>query len=287
MIVNILLTKTLAVTRVKSQKQIRTTMSKNMKKELLYFQFPLCWNQKIIIDPNKSLDQAISYGIFYWSLKLKNEIQSESDRIRKSCEFFSYQTNIALTKESAKDIYRFQLDQEKSFGPQPITSVKRDILHSFRNNPSNLDLFLAYVAVKSLIGYKSWQRTTKLAIISRMVGAKNKTALDSILKNNPKVLEFYSQYVNEKGVIKRYKFDKLICNLQALNFIQSYFGLDRSVFFSLSLTTDQLADTVKAWKLKKNYQAIQRTARQKINGPEKVNKRKSKVELLIEVSQYN
>ncbi|MDD4033460.1 MAG: hypothetical protein PHS48_09485 [Bacteroidales bacterium] len=186
------------------------------------------------------------------------------ENLHRADHFFGYEPNPKLTQINAKPVENFQQEQEQLHGAQPLTMCKRVIMERFMDQPDDIELLLAYLGIKSLIGRKTWQRTTKLAVISRMIGAKNAEALKWVLENNPQAKAIYQHYFDNKGTIRRHRFDKLIHRLQDLGFLKSYFGKDRSIYLSFTLDMRELTDAIISLESDRNHRAKEREARERI-----------------------
>jgi hypothetical protein len=83
---------------------------------------------------------------------------------------------------------------------------------AFRDAKVDLDLFRAYIGIKSMIGQRTFISTNKPAILSRMIGCKSKAAFQhfSTDKNLMPTVEKY---------LKRYHMDKLLFALAERRFI--------------------------------------------------------------------
>ncbi len=136
---------------------------------------------------------------------------------------------------------------EKQFGKDAMPTCKMDFLFSFNDDPSNIDLFRAYIAVSSLIGQRNFITSNKPAVLSRMVGLKSKQAFEyfttqgkSIDKNILTTVEKYS---------KRYHMDNLLLTLAERKFIMYLTKPKVSViYFSKYMTPSELAAMIKEKK---------------------------------------
>jgi hypothetical protein len=146
--------------------------------------------------------------------------------------------NPALHIQKASKVLDFQQDQERLHGQQPMPSISKKIVFSFRDNPKDLELFLAYVAIRSIIGRNHWKRTSKQAIVSRMIGAKSNQALDYILTNDPALKAIYTKYIS------RYQFDKLMSRLLIGKFISAKISRRHALYVSCQLGMEQLGDAI-------------------------------------------
>jgi hypothetical protein len=166
------------------------------------------------------------------------EVEKHSDCI------FHYQIHVALSFfniqlgsqaiENYNEVEKYCLKHEQKFGKQPFPSMGLNLLFSFRDNPENIELLLAFAAIKSLIGQRNFTATNKDTIVMRMIGAKNKEALQEAIKNKS-LKAIYAKYIN------RYWIDKLLNELLIKNFISSKVGFKRKLYISTTLNNSELA----------------------------------------------
>ena len=186
--------------------------------------------------------------------------------LNRACEYYGYDANPALIQSHAKPVIEFQKEQEELFGKQPITKMDHDVVKRFIEEPKDIELLCAHIGIKSLMGHMSWARTTKIAILSRMLGSKHKKALDYLLANDNKAKAVYDGYVNSEGIIKRLQFQKLIHRLLDQGLLKSYFGQGRFIYLSFTLEMKELAITVKQWKSAMIHMNAEQEARKIIRG---------------------
>jgi hypothetical protein len=146
--------------------------------------------------------------------------------------------NPALHTRQAREVLSFQQQQEQLHGPQPMPSISTMIAFGFRDNPKEIELFLADAAIRSIIGRYHWKRTSKQAIVSRMIGAKSNQALDYLLNNDPALKAIYLQYIG------RYQFDKLMTRLLIGKFITAKISRRGALYVSNSLDMEQLGNAI-------------------------------------------
>ena len=97
-------------------------------------------------------------------------------------------------ERSSIPVADFKGKEEARHGKQPMPMIKVDIALRFKNNPQNIELFLAYVAIKSLLGIgkkarqKGYVRTYKKAIVGRMIGAKDQASLDELISSSKLIM---------------------------------------------------------------------------------------------------
>jgi len=146
-------------------------------------------------------------------------------------------------ERSSQPVADFKEKEEARHGRQPMPMIKVDIAFRFKNNPQNLELFLAYIAIKSLLGIgrkarqKKYVRTYKRTVVGRMIGAKDQASLDELLSSSQIAREQFHKY----GC--RYHFDKLIKRLEEEHFIKTFYSnkVFRGICISNTLTKKQLA----------------------------------------------
>lgn len=135
---------------------------------------------------------------------------------------------------------------EQMFGKDSQVSVKTDMAFKFRDSLEDLDLFRAYIGVKSKIGMKDFATTSKPEILSRMIGCKSK--------------EVYEYYKTKKHLMptvekysKRYHMDKLLDTLVERRFIMYLSKPKVSVIYvSRHLEPEKLGEAIRKTNVKPN-----------------------------------
>ena len=102
---------------------------------------------------------------------------------------------------------------EDKFGHDAMPFCKKSMLFEFIENPKDIDLFRAYIGIKSLIGQKVYVTTHKTVILSRLMGCKSNNALKNFLKSNKSAKEIYDKYSVRRQI------DKLLFKLMERGFI--------------------------------------------------------------------
>lgn len=157
-------------------------------------------------------------------------------------------------------------DFERKFGKDCWLSVKPLQAIDFRDSNEDLDLYRAYLAIKSLIGYKKYIETTRSVILMRMFGSKSYQALQDFLKSNPSVKDHFDKYSRTDKAM-RYNFNKLFTGLFSRGFIRGKLfvrGISRKIFLSIELTNDELAGRIIENSKKKNLIKSEQEAIKKI-----------------------
>ena len=128
---------------------------------------------------------------------------------------------------------------EQQFGSDVLPMVKTDMLVDFRDKPDDMDLFRAFISIKSLIGIDNFTLTTKDAIISRMVGCKTKKSFQYFIEHADNKKEELLPTVEKYK--KRDQMKNLFRTLIEKEFIMSLSkqGLNK-IYFSTYMEPEQL-----------------------------------------------
>lgn len=102
---------------------------------------------------------------------------------------------------------------EAVYGADSQPMVKPSMLIDFRDSGKDIDLFRAYIGIRSLIGQKKFTSTYKSVILCRMLGCKTEKALDQFKQTNKNAMEVYNRYSGRK------RMDKLLFELMERGFI--------------------------------------------------------------------
>lgn len=153
----------------------------------------------------------------------------EADQNFKEAAIFHYQIkqatsslNISISnieviiKRYDKGI-ALQSKFEQLFGSDAMPMVKTSHLFDYLKNPKDLDLFRAYIAIRSMIGQRNFATTQKPAILGRMVGCKSVEAFKYFTEHKT----FKNKYLlpTVEKYSKRYQMDKLLFTLAERKFI--------------------------------------------------------------------
>lgn len=170
------------------------------------------------------------------------------------------------TIENYMTAYKYKSDFEQKYNPDSMPNVKPSMIFDFRDSGKDLQLFRAYIAIKSLIGFNRYIATTRNVILMRMFGCKSNQALNDFLKTNKEAKEEYEQ-INRTEKSLRYYFDKLFNNLLSKGFIKSKIferKVSRKIFLSVSLDYDNLANEIIKFSDKRNHKKNELNAKNKI-----------------------
>jgi len=155
---------------------------------------------------------------------------------------------------------------EQVYGPDCMPMIKPTQVFDFRDSGKDLELFRAYIGIKSLIGQKKFVITTRNVILMRMLGCKSNESLQAFISKNKDARDLYDKY-NRSEKALRYHFDKLFDKLLASGFLQSKIferSVSRKIFLSTTLTHDQLAKEIILYSQKGNFKKKEIEAREMI-----------------------
>lgn len=154
---------------------------------------------------------------------------------------------------------RLQEEFENRFGPDAMPFIKISMLLDFIHNPKDIDLFRAYVGIKSMIGRRNFISSNKPAILSRMIGCKSKAAFIYYTSNKYNRNKFLLPTVEKYS--KRYHMDKLLFTLAQRKYIMFLSRKDVSVLYlSRYMEPEELAQMIKNKKAKDDLKSRIRNA---------------------------
>ena len=189
---------------------------------------------------------------------------NKDSKFKEDC-ILSYQLHLATSNnhlgisiasiDSLIDYYktalRIQSDFEGQFGPDAMPFCKKDMLFDFIENPKDIDLFRAYIGIKSMIGRRNFISSNKPAILSRMIGCKSKASF-----------EYYTtdKYNKDENLLptvekycKRYHMDKLLLTLAERKYIMFLSKEKVSVIYlSKYMEPEELSKLIKETKSKQD-----------------------------------
>lgn len=87
---------------------------------------------------------------------------------------------------------------EAIYGADCCPGVKPSQIFEFRDTPKDINIFRAYIGIKSLIGHNNYVSTHKSVILSRMLGCKSNDSLKAFLKANKTANKVYEMYSGRK-----------------------------------------------------------------------------------------
>lgn len=142
---------------------------------------------------------------------------------------------------------------------EPFPMISTSLLFDFRdNNKTEFDIaqFAAYIAVRSILGKKSYCRTNKQMIVSRMFGYASNKQMQGTLK--PAIKDLFNKYSN------RYHIDKVLQQLELNWNVITYSSNMRGLLIGIKNKTsiDALALIAENRKLKNKISKLKDAKRE-------------------------
>lgn len=107
--------------------------------------------------------------------------------------------NIDRALKSYNEGKAIQTNFEKMFGNDSQPMIKVSQVCKFRDNTKDIDLFRAYIGIRSMVGRNKFATTNHFAILSRMTGCKNKASFEYFTTDK------YNKNKNLLPTVEKYK----------------------------------------------------------------------------------
>lgn len=145
---------------------------------------------------------------------------------------------------------------EQVYGNDCNPMVKPSQVIAFRESGKDLDLFRAYIGIRSIIGQKNFEITHKSVILCRMIGCKSNESLQEFIKRDTNAKEIYDKYS------KRYWMDWMLSELEMRGFITKISYPKWGIFVSTKIRDKELlAKTINEKKTRHQLKAKEKIAR--------------------------
>lgn len=204
----------------------------------IYLNFPVSLLRQAFINIREMCSNIMDYAIYKHSLSLSGD---QKKQVKDSADFFKIRLGtIKSTIENGKLI----MDHNKNTA---MTGISHTMLFDFYENEKNeseVAVLLAFLAIKSILGKKSYCRIHSEFLLCRMAGYNSKKEMSSLPDNLKKYL-------------KRYHMDCLKYELKCSFGLKIYGRYTRGFFVSFELTEEQLIRVVEL-KRKKHIEIIQK-----------------------------
>lgn len=192
----------------------------------VFFNFPISLLRPAFINMKKVCNDIIDYAIYKQSETLQG---NPAKRIKDSSEYFGITLgNITKSLENGKML--FQTTPDKT----AMTGISKGLLFEYYQNDKSdfeITLFLSFLAIKSILGKKSYCRITTDYLICRMAGYTSKSEITELPAN----LKIY---------LTRRKMDSLKMELKNSFGLKIYGRYTRGFFVSFELPIEQLIKEV-------------------------------------------
>ena len=210
-----------------------------------YLNFPIQLLAGFVVEPKKVLNEIVDYAIYQNSLKL--EFGNELQKIKESAIFYNMTLASAKrTLDNGKILYNSIPDNSPKVGLS--VSIFWDF---YKNDKSEFDkvCLLGFLAIKSILGVKSYCKVTNSYLWARMDGKANTIVEVNELSNE--VRKYANRYQTEN-----------IKNELILNWHLVYYSrYTRGFYVSLKMSLEDLI--FEAEKKRKSLKENQQKALQK------------------------
>lgn len=131
-------------------------------------------------------------------------------KVKQSVESLNMSNfNIDRALKSYNEGIKYKENFELKFGPDCWPGVKVSQICEFRDNLKDVDLFRAYIGIRSMVGRNSFVTTNHPAILSRMIGCKNKASFEYFTTDkynkNKNLLPTVEKFTGQKHQRQRIK----------------------------------------------------------------------------------
>ena len=203
------------------------------KSEVRYFNFPISLLKEYSNDFHKTLRKIFCYAIYCAVFKQEKintkykianaEFTNVELAIKQVLHFFKFKNSNGLTYyNEGKELYNSISENEA------ITGIEANILLDYKNNEKTefeKVVLLAYLSIKSILGTKTYCKTNKELLFSRMSGSTKTTS--SI---NNELVKY----------LTRYNFEKIITELSYDWNLKYYSYYTKGFYVSFKLTSAEL-----------------------------------------------
>ena len=190
-------------------------------------------------EPDDNIDQMLSLFDKYPEVKNRAIFNYH---LHTACQVLDIDVHsLADTFAMYREANKIKEAFEAEHGPDAMPHCKTDILFDFRGNPSEIDLFRAFIGCSSLIGQRVFTGTHKTVILSRMLGAKSNQVLNEFM--DAKTIPTYEYYMNRKHFVKL--MDRLAEHHFIMSLTRKHVGV---IYISKWMEPEDLAERIVAAK---------------------------------------
>jgi hypothetical protein len=189
----------------------------------VFFNFPISLLKPAFMDMSKVCDNIMDYAIFKHAETLEGDVLK---RMKDSASYFKINLlgNITQSYENGQALFNNTPDKTA------MTGIGKELLWDYYKNEktySEIAVLLAFLAIKSILGRRSYCKLNSEFLLCRMTGFTSKDEM----KELPEGLKKY-QY--------RYHMDCLKFELKKSFGLQIYARYTRGFFVSFELPLEQL-----------------------------------------------
>lgn len=215
-----------------------------------YFNIPVPLLKLLFTDSSGFFQNVFDVGIYLHSKTLQG---SEKKRYKDACTFFEMKTPI----DTWINIANAQGFLGSIPDNYPTTGIGRDMWFDFyRNQKDEFDIAClgVFLAIKSIIGKKTYVKTNKAFIHARMFGYN--TAGDRPIPNQLTPIQ--------KKYQMRYHMDKVITELEINWHLKTLWNHNRGFYLSFDLSLEEMARIIEKDKYSTKKRKLQEEKRQAI-----------------------
>lgn len=218
-----------------------------MKTDKKYLNFPISMLAGLYTNKRDTLNNIFLVGFYLYSETLNG---TEMRRFRDTLQFFNrtYQ-DIRSALNTAKEILSTIPDNS------PTTGIEIDMLMDYYDNYKsefNLACLSAFLAIKSILGKKTYVKTNKAFIHARMFGESK--SIEKPIHLTPL----------EKKYTLRYHMDKVLLELQLNWYLKTLWNHNRGFYLSFELSHEDLAKIIEKDKYIYKKNVLRREKRKAI-----------------------
>jgi len=195
-----------------------------------FFNFPVEL-MRVAPDMKRFCNNVMDYAVYAHSLKLEGQ-----DAMKDAAKYFGITLgNILQSKRNGSDLYN------KIALPAPMTGISKDLIFKFYRDyktEHETAVLIAFLAIKSILGKKSYCRITNEYLLCRMAGYRSK-------KDMPELPAWLKRYQGRRGM------NAIKLDLQRFYGLKLYARFTRGFFVSFSLSLEELIREVE--KKRKQY----------------------------------
>ena len=200
------------------------------KSEVRYFNFPVCLLKEFLNRNYETLRKIFCYSIYCFVLKQGKS--NDKYAIKEAFNYYKakYTAELVLYNEG-KELYNsissLQKEQKEQKN-EAMTGIETSIFFDYKNNEKTefeKVVLLAYLSIKSILGTKTYCKTNKELLFSRMSGSTKTTS--SI---NNELVKY----------LTRYNFEKIITELSYDWNLKYYSYYTKGFYVSFKLTSAEL-----------------------------------------------
>ena len=156
-----------------------------------YLNFPIQLLAGFITDTRKTLDNIVSYSVYEYALKLEHG--TELQKIKDSAKYYDMRLgSIKHSLDNGKLLYNSVANNSPKVGMN--LSIWWDF---YKNEKTEFDkvCLLGFLAIKSILGNKSYCKVTNLYLWARMDGKTN--TIDNVSELSNEIRKYANRYQTE------------------------------------------------------------------------------------------